>query len=138
MDPELVELSTTAAATMVTLMTTDAWDRAKAALVGLWRDRHPQAEAVEADLDAAQLEVVAARQAGDADAEAEVTGEWQSRLRRLVTGDKGLQAELAQLVEQLRSAVPESGQAASVMMQAKASGQSRISQAGRDQTIISG
>lgn len=139
MDAELTALSSTAAATLVALMTTDAWGRAKAALVGLWRRRHPeQATAVEADLAAAQLEVAAARQVGDSSVEAELTSEWQSRLRRLVAGDEQLQAELALLVENLRPAVPDSGQAGSVAMRASACGRSRINQAGRDQTIISG
>jgi hypothetical protein len=121
MDSELAALSSAAATTLVALMTTDSWKRAKEAFVGLWRRRHPrQGEAVEADLTAAQLDVAAARQIGDKDAEAEITGEWQSRLRRLVGADERLQDELGLLVEQLRPMLPDAGQPGSVVMRARA------------------
>ncbi len=57
-------------------MTTDSWEQVKAAFVGLWRRRYPQqASAVDADLTAARLEIMWARQAGDEQGEAELVGE---------------------------------------------------------------
>jgi len=139
MDPEVVALSSAAATTLVTLMTTDAWDRVKRAFARLWRRCHPeQAGPVEADLDTARLDVIAARQAGDEQAELEVLGEWRSRLRRLIANDERLQDELRGLVEEFRPLTVEADQAAPVIMRATASGSGRVNQAGRDQTVISG
>jgi len=51
-DGDLAVLCSAAATTLVTLMTTDSWERVKAGFAGLWRRVHPgQAAAVEADLE---------------------------------------------------------------------------------------
>ena len=139
MDPDLTGLSWAAATTLVALMTTDSWARVKAGFVGLWRRRDPrQAGVVETDLAAAQQEMVAALQAGDERAGVELAREWQSRLRRLVAADVQLQDELGRLVAQFRPLVSDSGKPGPVVMRARASGLSRVYQAGRDQTIVGG
>ncbi len=139
MDPELAALSSAAATTLVALMTTDAWERVKAGFGGLWRRGHPErAGAAEADLEAARLEVVAARQAGDKQAELEVLGEWRSRLRRLIADDGELRDELRGLVEEFLPLAGRAGQGAKVVMRAEVSDSGRVNQAGRDQTVISG
>ena len=54
MDTEIAALASTAAATMVTLLTTDAWTRVKEEISGLWRRFRPEhAATVAADLAAA-------------------------------------------------------------------------------------
>lgn len=139
MDPDLTALSWAAATTLVALMTTDSWEQVKAAFVGLWRRRYPrQAGVVDADLAAARHEMMAALEAGDEQAGVELAGEWQSRLRRLVAADEQLQDELGRLVEQFRPMLPDARQPGSVVMRARASGLSRVYQAGRDQTVIGG
>ena len=135
MDGELAALCSAAAGTLVGLMTTDSWEQVKAGFAHLWRRAHPgQATAVEADLEAARDTAVAARDGGDEQALAELATEWQSRLRRLAGQDEAVQAEVRRLVEELRPLLSGSP-AAPVVMIARASGGSRINQAGRDQTV---
>ena len=51
MDPELSALAATAAATLVGLLTTDAWERVKGGLGALWRRAHPErAGTIEAEI----------------------------------------------------------------------------------------
>jgi hypothetical protein len=134
-DAELAALWSAAATTLVTLMTTDSWERVKAAFAGLWRRAHPeQASGVEADLELARAAAVAARGVGDEEAVAELAAEWRSRLRRLAGSDEALQGEVRRLVEEFRPLVP-GGPAGPVVMVARASGGSRVNQAGRDQTV---
>lgn len=137
MEPELTALAATAATTVVQALTTTAWEQARNAVGGLWRRAHPdRAETVEADLVEARREALAAREAGDDQAEQDLVGEWQSRLRRLLATDPQLAGELRELVEQLRPALPDGGtRLGQVEMHARASEQGRVYQAGRDQHI---
>jgi hypothetical protein len=135
MDVDLAVLWSTAATTLVTLMTTDSWQQVKAGFADLWRRACPgQADAVEADLESARAAAVAARRDGDEEAKGELAAEWRSRLRRLAGTDESLQAEVRRLVEEFRPLMPD-GPARPVVMVARASGGSRINQAGRDQTV---
>lgn len=136
MDADLAGLWVSAATTLVALMTTDGWGRVKAGFAGLWRRRHPgHVEAVETDLEASRAVVMAARRCGDglAEAEAELVAEWQGRLRRLAGSDEELQGQIRRLVEDLRPLLSSSAPAGPVVVRARASGRSRIYQAGRDQ-----
>lgn len=138
MDVGLAALWSAAATTLVTLMTTDSWERAKAGFAELWRQHRPeQAAAVEADLDAARAAAVAARQAGDDETVAELAAEWRSRLRRAAEADEQAVADVRRLVEELRPLLS-AGPAGPVTMTARASGSSRVNQAGRDQTVTGG
>jgi predicted secreted protein len=122
-------------------MATDGWDQVKTAFVALWRRVHPErAEMVAAELTEARLEVLSARQARDGQAESELVGEWRSRLQRLVAADQQLEQELRRLVEEFRPSLAEAQAigTSSVRMRAKASGRSRVNQAGRDQTVVEG
>lgn len=138
MDAELAALCSAAATTLVALMTTDSWKQAKAAFTGLWRRHQVQLAAlVEADLEAAAAAATAARQAGDGQATEELTAEWGSRLRRLVEADEQAAAETRRLVEQLQPFLS-GGTSGPVVMIARASGGSRVNQAGHDQTVSGG
>lgn len=135
MDADLAALWSAAATTLVSLMTTDSWERAKAGFAGLWRRFSPgQASAVEVDLEAARSAAVTAWQAGDEETMTELAAEWRSRLRRAAGADEEFLAELRRLVEEFRPLLAVSS-AAPVVMIARASGSSRINQAGRDQTV---
>lgn len=137
MDVGLAALSAAAATTLVTSMTTDSWEQVKAALVKLWRLRHPgQAKAVAADLTATRSGVVAARAAGDEQAEADLLAEWRSRLRRLVADDEQLQGELRRFTEEFGHLLSEPRGVSQVVMRAEVHGSGRVNQAGRDQTVI--
>ncbi len=80
---------------------------------------------------------IAARRDGDEEAVAELAAEWRSRLRRLAGADEELQAEVRRLVEEFRPLLA-GGPAGPVVMVARASGGSRVNQAGRDQTVTGG
>lgn len=133
-DTELTALCSAAATTLVTLMTTDSWDRVKAGFSGLWRRRPDQAKLIEADLEASRAVAGAAWPAGAEEDLAELVAEWRSRLRRIVAADEEAAKELRRLTEELRPLLAD-GPTGPVVMIAKASGSSRVNQAGRDQTV---
>jgi hypothetical protein len=138
MDAELASLTSAAAAELVKLLATEGWERAKSAVAALWKRVHPdRAAGVEAELDDSRAAVLAARDAGDDQAERDLEIEWRGRLRYLVAADPAIASELPALVEELRAALSGSGQAAGghVEMHARASGHGRVYQAGRDQHI---
>ena len=104
MDTEIAALASTAAATMVTLLTTDAWTRVKEEISGLWRRFRPEhAAAVAADLAAAREEAVAAAAAGDEAVPGDLATEWAARLRRLLAAEPAAAHELAHVVSTLTS-----------------------------------
>jgi hypothetical protein len=141
-DSELTTLTSTAATTLVQLLATAAWEQAKTAIGGLWRRVHPErAETVQAELEESRAEVLAARQTGDAQVELALVGEWNGRLRRLVVTDPQLADELGRVVEELRSALvaeADPPRDATITMQARTSGNSRVNQAGRDLHVTTG
>jgi hypothetical protein len=137
MDPGIADLARTAGATMVTLMTTQAWETARDGLVGFWRRIQPdRAEAVGSDLEVARDDLLLARQSGDPDTEAELTAEWQGRMRRLLLARPEVAEELRRVLAELS---PESADrqraAADVRLSAEVSGSGRVYQAGHDQHI---
>src|SRR5688572_21752171 len=97
-----IGLATAAATSIVGLLATDAWEKAKDVIGALWRRVHPdRAETVLAELAETRAEVVAARTSGDEQAERELTGEWQGRLRRLLAADPDVAAELTRLLDEV-------------------------------------
>lgn len=146
MDPELVGLASVAAATMVQLLTTAGWEQARTSMGALWRRVHPdRADTVESELEESRAVLIAARQDADEPAEAEqieaeLVGEWQGRLRRLLAADPGLAVELRRvLAEELGPAAAEAGRdEPSVSVSVQASDSSRVYVAGRDQHFTEG
>jgi hypothetical protein len=139
MDPQVVDLARTAGTTVVTLMATDTWNRARDGLVELWRRVRPErADQLADQLDATRAELVAARAAGDEQGEEELSSEWQSRLRRLLVAEPGLADELRRFLEEFAPSAAEQPIAGEVRMHARASGHGRVYQAGRDQHITEG
>jgi len=139
MEPDLGILTSTAATTLVQLMTTDAWDRFKASIVSLWRRVHPErADTVDAELAAARLEVLAAGAALAEQARLDLADEWRSRLRPLVAAEPQLADDLRRLVEEFRPvlAEAEASRPGAVRMKATASGHGRVYQAAGDQHIV--
>jgi hypothetical protein len=137
MDPELSSLASTAATTVVQLLTTDAWERLKSALGSLWSRSRPGKEAaLEAQLDESRAEVMAA---GD-DAEqvrTELTAEWQGRLRRLLAADPAIAAELRRVLDEELGPIlrREDPGRPDIRMRAVVSDQGRAYQAGHDMHI---
>lgn len=102
MDPELTALTTAAATTVVTLLTTDGWVKAKQALGTLWRRVHPErAERIEAAVIDSREDVLAARQRGDTAAEEQLVIQWESQLRALLAAEAEAEAEAADLLREL-------------------------------------
>lgn len=135
MDP----LVLAAATAVVTAMTTEGWQQARKAVVALWQRVHPERRAaIEAELEETRAEVVAARRSGDAQAEQELVGDWQRKLRRLLAADPELGDELRRILdEELAPTLPaaEQSRVRDITMTATAHGHGRVFQAGRDQHI---
>jgi hypothetical protein len=133
-EPELAALASTAGTTVVTLLATEGWERARDGIAALWRRVRPdRAETVAAELEAGREDLLAARSAGDDDAEGELRAEWQGRVRRLLREQPGVAEELRSLLDEL---APDAGTSAPAVTQhATASGRARVYQAGRDQHI---
>ncbi|MGD0553504.1 MAG: hypothetical protein ABSA93_00850 [Streptosporangiaceae bacterium] len=130
MDGESAALASTAAATLVALLTTEAWARAKSEIVAVWRRFRPaHADAVEADLTQAHEEAVA----GDEAVARTLTAEWESRLGRLLTADPDAATELRRVTDALAKLVEQ--QPTTITQQAKASGHGTVIQVGRDARI---
>lgn len=137
MDAELVALASTAATTIVQLLTTDAWGRLKTVLVPLFRSSPNGQLTLDAELEDSRTELIAA---GGNDLEqmrTELTAEWRGRFRHLLAADPAIATELRRLLEAelgpaLRAAYPDKPH---VWMNAITTGHSRVYQAGGDITI---
>jgi hypothetical protein len=130
MDPQIVALSASAGSTLVTLMVTDGWQQARDGAVRLWRQFRPEAAAVvAAELDAARDAVVSGRAAGAPVDEAGLREEWARRTAELLAARPDAAAALREALSGWSGAV------SGVRMEARASGSSRVYQAGRDQHI---
>ncbi|MFE4052431.1 hypothetical protein [Streptomyces sp. YIM B13518] len=136
MDPEIAALAGTAGTTVVTLMVTNAWESARDGMVALWRRFQPaRAESIGEELEAGRADLLLARQAGDAASEAELTAEWQGRVRRFLLARPEAADELRRILDELNPPVPGDPGPEQIRLQARASGSARIYQAGRDQHI---
>ena len=134
MNPEITSLAQGTAATLITLMTTDAWNHAREGIIQLWRRIQPErAEIVTAELEASREDVLTAYTNNDQETLNEVHAQWQNWLKRLLAARPEAADDLRRLLDELDP----SGTAATpaVTQNATASGQARIYQAGRDQHI---
>ncbi|MEU6973977.1 hypothetical protein ACIRYZ_36525 [Kitasatospora sp. NPDC101155] len=135
MDPELTALAATAATTVVQLLATESWEKAKSAVGWLWGKVHPErAAAVVAELEETRGEVLTARESGDEQAEQELIGDWRRRLARLLReGDPQLADELRRLLDELAPHLPETGSGSGgTTVNVNASDNARAYVAGRD------
>ncbi|WP_329456993.1 hypothetical protein [Streptomyces sp. NBC_01497] len=126
----MTALAGAAGSTLVTLLTTEGWQRVKDAFTIMWRRHQPErVDAVAAELGSTRDDLLAAQTSGDRETPAELEAEWQGRVRRLL----GAHPEAA---EGLRAVLAELGQAGptlpSVTQHASVSGHARVYQAGRD------
>ncbi|MCE3552418.1 hypothetical protein LWC33_13220 [Pseudonocardia sp. RS11V-5] len=126
---DLDALADKAATTVVTTLATDAWEQVVKAFSALWK----KAGSGRAKTMRAELEEMRAGAGKDPEA---TRAELVNRLKRLLTAHPELADPLRDIVNEF--AVPaDTGmpQEYRVSMRAKASGKSRISQAGRDLRI---
>jgi hypothetical protein len=105
-------------------------------MVALWQRFQPaRAEAVGSELEATREDLLLARETGDADTEAELTAEWQARVRRLLLTQPEVADELRRILAEVSPALPEQRPSVDVRLRAEVSGSGRVYQAGRDQHI---
>jgi hypothetical protein len=101
MEPELPALAATAATTLVGLLTTDAWEKLKDGLGGLWRQAHPErAEAIEADITESRRELLTPSEFADDQLTSRLVNEWESRFYRFLLLNPNLAAPLRQLLNE--------------------------------------
>ncbi|MEV1023174.1 hypothetical protein [Streptomyces sp. NPDC050264] len=136
MDPEIAALAGTAGTTVTTLMVTNAWEAAREGVVALWRRFQPaRADSIRAELEAGREDLLLAREAGDAGSEAELTAEWQGRLRRFLLAQPEAADALRRVLDELNPSPSGEPAAQQIHLRAQASGSARVYQAGRDQHI---
>ncbi|MEV0554153.1 MULTISPECIES: hypothetical protein [unclassified Streptomyces] len=136
MGPEIADLARTVGTTMVTLMATQTWESARDGLVAVWQRFQPdRAESVGGELEATREDLLLAQQSGDTDTEAELTAEWQARVRRLLVARPEVADELRHILAELSPQLPEQSPSVEVRLRAEVSGSGRVYQAGRDQHI---
>ncbi|AWL42273.1 MULTISPECIES: hypothetical protein [Streptomyces] len=132
MDP----IALAAGTALVSAMATDGWQAARDRVVAVWRRARPgQAGTVDEDLVETRAQVLAARDAQEAEIEQTLVTDWQLRLQALMRADPSVADDLRRLLDaELRDndARPASG---TVAMRAEATGSGRVYQAGRDQHI---
>ena len=134
MQPEFSLFTQTAGTTVVTLMTTEIWQRLNERLTQLWRRFQPaQADGVAAGFEADRREALMAVESDDEETLDELRAQWRGRIRRLLVADPSAREELSRLLDEL-APLPES-EASGVVQHAKATGSARIYQAGRDQHV---
>jgi hypothetical protein len=128
-------LAMAAATALVSAIATDAWKKARSAVLALWRRVHPDRVAtVEQELGEARSDVLA----GDQKVTEVVTAAWQRRLLHLLDDDPQLEAELRQIMnDDLIPLLPPAQQQhiLNISMTAEASGQAQVYQAGQNMYI---
>lgn len=133
MDPEMAALATTAGTTLVTLLTTEAWQRARDGFASLWRRAQPErAEGIAAELETTRSDLLNAEADDEADIRDALGTEWQGRIRRLLVAHPEELEPLQTLMGELQPSTPASS---AVTQHATADGYARVYQAGRDQNF---
>jgi len=135
-------LTLAAASAVVGPMTTQAWEQARQAVVAFWRQRHPEeVPAIDAELVYGQTQAAQALAIGDRAVEAALVGDWQRKLRRLLTADPALAAELQRVLdEELTPLLPvaEAARITKIRMSANVSDHGRVYMSGGKMTINEG
>ncbi|QCX75904.1 hypothetical protein C9F11_11120 [Streptomyces sp. YIM 121038] len=102
MDAELAALAGAGATALVQAMVGDGWAAARARVVAfLGRRRGADEDQAGGALDETRDDLLAARAAGDAEAEADARAEWRNRMRRALRADPQAAAELRLLLDEL-------------------------------------
>jgi hypothetical protein len=117
---------------MVTLLTTDAWAKAKEEVGALWRRFRPEhAEVVEAELVEARHQAVAGGEA----ALGALTAEWESRLARLLAADAAAAGDLARVAGTLATMLAGQDKKVTITQHVNASGHASVIQVAGDAEI---
>jgi hypothetical protein len=139
MDSELTIFAQTAGVTLAALMTTDAFQNSKRAVLELWRRVRPVETAeVDEQLEATRTALMRAQAEGNEEQERELATWWQERLALLFAADPTTIDDLRQALAEASHDEPSRDRThgGSIRMTANAKGHGRVFQAGRDQHII--
>ncbi len=135
MEEQLAVLAATAANTVVSSLSTDAWARVKELVVGVWRRHRPdEASAAESATDAA-LDVL--RDSPSDEEESRLVEAWQERFRALLDAEPAARRALDALVDELAAerGEPDDAPAQRIDMHAEAKDGGTVYQAGRDMHV---
>lgn len=101
MDAEVAMLLQAGATTLIGQMVGDAWQHVRDRVVALMSHNAPeQGVVVRQELEASRMQLLDAREAGDAQATQDIEAEWRSRLRRLLAADPNAIADLRSLIDE--------------------------------------
>jgi hypothetical protein len=132
-DAEISALAGAAATTLITLLTTEGWQRAKTQFSVLWNRVQPsKSDVIASQIDETHNDLLVAQQDGDISAQRELLAEWQGRFRRILAAHPELTESLRLLLAEI---APDGPRPDAVSQHAVASGQARVFQAGRDQNF---
>ncbi|MFB7323622.1 hypothetical protein [Streptomyces sp. NPDC056190] len=100
MDAAALALVTASANSLVSLMTSEAWEQAKSGLAALFRrGRRGDVAVIEDELDESARELRLSLENGDQETQDELRQQWRGKLRRLILDDPELTGELRSLLE---------------------------------------
>ncbi|MEU5774904.1 hypothetical protein ABZ819_16635 [Streptomyces venezuelae] len=139
MDAELTTFAQTAGTALVALIATDAYQRAKQAVVELWRRVRPtETTAVSDQMEETRSALMQAQAQGDEERERELAAWWQERLTMLFAADPSAIGTLHQALANVVADEPDHDRTRidSIRITAKARDSARVFQAGRDQHIV--
>ena len=133
MDLDVAALATSAAGTLVTLMTTAGWEKAAATVGALWRRERPQqADLVVADLRDTRAELLDARPDELPELHEAITAQWEARILRLLTKNPEAGRALLEFIDDQAASVQG---ARPVTFNAVSHGQSKIYQSNGNMVI---
>ncbi|MWA08334.1 hypothetical protein [Streptomyces sp. BA2] len=135
MDPQIVAVAGTAGTAIVSAMATDGWQRARDSVVALWQRFRPEsADSIHENFEENRRLLVNSLQAGDEHTHAALVAAWNGYLLGLLVA----QPQALDALRQLNAALGQektSSAHPSLNITAHASGNGRVFQAGRDQSI---
>ncbi|MPY49674.1 hypothetical protein [Streptomyces acidicola] len=132
MEDQLAVLAATAANTVVSSLSTDAWERVRELVVGVWRRHRPDEEATAVSATDAALDVLR-DSPGEAE-ESRLVAAWEERFRALLAAEPAARQALTVLVDELagEQAEQDDTPAQRIEMRAEAKDSGIVYQAGHD------
>ena len=131
MDPALLALATSSANALVSLMTTDLWERAKSGVSSIFSRRSTSQEHIDEELDESQNELTASSERGDLeDTTTEMQQVWKGKFRRLLLTDPEAAEELRAIIALWAEVADDSKSPGGINQTATAFDNSRIYQQG--------
>ncbi|WP_142169286.1 hypothetical protein [Streptomyces sp. SLBN-134] len=104
MDAAALALVTASANSLIALMTSEVWEKAKEGVVALFRRKgEGESATIENELNESARELSASIENGDADTVEELRQQWRGKFRRLVVAHPDLASELNELLREWNS-----------------------------------